>query len=167
VYTYTYLLVDEYPPFAWHAPNHPVQITLNPGRLNRAAVFFRIILAIPAIIIADVITAGWAVLAFFFWLTVLVLGRVPAAIFGATAAIARYEFRFQAYFLMLTSAYPKRLFGDQPVGARMSDTRPLVLTQGARVLLVVLIILGIFGEFGEGVNNARSDNQQPGVVAGR
>lgn len=163
VYAYSYLLVDRYPPFAWHAPEHPVQVTLAPGRLNRLAVLFRIVLAIPAIIVADVVASGWAVLSFFIWLIVLVIGRVPTPVLGATSAVARYEFRFQAYMLMLTSAYPKRLFGDLPAADRHSDTRPLVLSSGGRALLIVFIVLGILGLVGAGVTETRTN--QPSAIS--
>jgi hypothetical protein len=112
-----YLLTDRYPPFAFTAPEYPVQVELHPGGpLNRLAVLFRIILAIPAIIIASVVATGWSVLAFFSWLVVFILGRMPEPLFEATAAIVRYSMRLAAYFLMVTPAYPKRLFGD-PAGS--------------------------------------------------
>lgn len=113
VYASAYLLVDRYPPFSFTDPGSPVQVEFHPGRLNRLAVLFRIILAIPAGIIAAVLTAGWEALSFFCWLVVLTLGRTPEPLFEATAAILRYTMRLQAYFLMLTPAYPKRLFGDR------------------------------------------------------
>jgi uncharacterized membrane protein YgcG len=112
VYASLYLLVDRYPPFGFTAPRSPVQVELHPGRLNRLAVLFRIILVIPAGIIGAVLAAGWQALSFFCWLVVLVLGRTPAPLFEATAAVLRYNMRLQAYFLMLTAAYPKRIFGD-------------------------------------------------------
>jgi hypothetical protein len=157
VYASLYLLVDSYPPFGFTAPGSPVQLELHPGRLNRLAVLFRIILAIPAGIIAAVLTAGWQAVSFFCWLAVLILGRTPAPLFEATAAVLRYAMRLQAYFLMLTAAYPKRVFGDRaPTGApsaglaavapaRGSATHPLLLTSGARVLLAVFIIAGLLG----------------------
>jgi Domain of unknown function (DUF4389) len=110
-----YLLTDRYPPFSFAAPGHPVQVELHPGGpLNRLAVFFRLILAIPAIVVAAVVASGWNVLCFFIWLVVLILGRMPEPLFEATAAIVRYSMRLAAYFLMVTPAYPKRLFGDPP-----------------------------------------------------
>ena len=123
VYASLYLLVDSYPPFSFTAPRSPVQVELRPGHLNRLAVLFRIILVIPAAVIAAVLTAGWHALSFFCWLVVLILGRMPDPLFEATAAILRYSMRLQAYFLMLTAAYPKRLFGDRlPAGAFPRDT---------------------------------------------
>jgi len=109
------LLVDRYPPFALYPVDpYPTRIELRPGTLNRLAVLFRIFLMIPAGIIRYLLEWGWYTLAVFIWLIVLVLGRMPRPVFEATAAVLRYGMRFEAYALMLTSAYPKRLFGDPP-----------------------------------------------------
>jgi len=143
------LLVDKYPPFALMAPEYPVQVELRPGELNRLAVLLRIVLIVPAAIIQAVVAGGWAVASFVIWLVVLVLGRMPESLFDATAAVLRYSMRVQAYWLMLTSSYPKRLFGDGqaaegPGAVRVQGTRPLLMTSGARVLMVVFIVLGVF-----------------------
>ncbi|WP_331741711.1 DUF4389 domain-containing protein [Kitasatospora sp. NBC_00039] len=146
VNAYLLLTHDRYPPFAFRTPDHPVQVELRPGELNRLAVFFRIVLAIPAMIIQSVIYTGWWTVALISWVVVLVLGRMPQALFEATAAILRYRMRYTAYLLMLTSAYPKYLFGDEPgsvPGGPVSATRPLVLGGGGRGLLIAFIVLGV------------------------
>ncbi|MCX5380451.1 DUF4389 domain-containing protein [Streptomyces sp. NBC_00091] len=143
------LLVDQYPPFSFEAPGHPVRIELRPGELNRLAVLFRLVLMIPAAIVTSLLQYGWAAVCWVFWLITLVLGRMPTAAFGAVAAMARFRMRYQAYVMMLTSAYPKRLFGDAPPAAALpaqamsSGTRPLVLGTPAKVLIVLLLVLGI------------------------
>lgn len=157
------LLVDHYPPFALYpAAPYPTRIELRPGPLNRLAVLFRIFLMIPAAIIRYLLEWGWSVLAVFVWLIVLVLGRMPRPVFEATAAVLRYGMRFEAYTLMLTSAYPKRLFGDPPqelpAGAAEpgagepggqgrpfppSATRPLVMSGAAQGLVAVFLVVGL------------------------
>lgn len=63
VSAYQCLLVDEYPPFAFSSPdvtNYPVQLDLpEQGRLSRIKVLFRLILAIPAIIVITALNWGW------------------------------------------------------------------------------------------------------------
>ena len=182
-----YLLTDRYPPFSFAAPDYPVQVDLRPGGpLNRLAVFFRIILVIPAAVVASVVAAGWSALSFFAWLIVLVTGRMPEALFEATAAIVRFSMRLSAYFLMVTPAYPKRLFGDPP-GAAAADalaagtglpsagsgqvvasrprsaTRPLQLATAGKVLLAVFIVAGLAA--GIGGNFGTSSNQQQSTVS--
>ncbi|MFD7904365.1 DUF4389 domain-containing protein [Kitasatospora sp. NPDC059747] len=146
VTAYLMLMHDRYPPFRFRTPEHPVQVELRPGELNRLAVLFRIVLVIPAAIVQGLVYAGWWMVSFVLWLVVLILGRMPQPLFEATAAIVRYRMRATAYFVMLTSAYPKRLFGEEagsePDGP-VSATRPLVLGGGGRGLLVVFIVLGV------------------------
>lgn len=114
VYAYGWLLTDRYPPFRFLAEDYPVQVDLAPGRLNRLAVLFRLVLAIPAAILSNLAVAGWEVAGFFIWLLVLVLGRVPGPLFDATTAVLRYWTRYNAYTWLVTVAYPWGLFGDRP-----------------------------------------------------
>ncbi|MGH3868819.1 MAG: DUF4389 domain-containing protein [Pseudonocardiaceae bacterium] len=167
VNSYLLLLVDTYPPFQWSPPDYPVSVQLAPGRLNRAAVLFRLILYIPARFMTAFLTVGWVIVALFFWVTVLILGRTPQPVFDATAAVVRYTMRAQAYFMMLTSAYPKWLFGDRvlvsteypavPALAEYppprSGTHPLLLSTGGRALLIVIIVLGVLGYIGENIGS--------------
>ncbi len=146
VSAYALLLVDRYPPFEFAAPTYPVRLLVQPARLNRLAVFFRLILVIPAAFVATIVNYGWLVCAAFIWLAVLIVGRTPVPLFQANAAVLRYNVRYQAYFLLLTSRYPRGLFGDtySPTDPNApappsTSTRPLVLSTGASTLLIVFI----------------------------
>jgi hypothetical protein len=164
----TGLLVDRYPPFALRAPeDYPVQVEVTPVPLNRLAVFFRILLMIPAAIINGVVTTGWSTLAFFVWLVALVLGRMPEPLFQSTAAILRYQMRLSAYIMMLASAYPKRLFGDAaaPDGAGRSATRPLLVGGAGKVLLVVFIVFGVANLATQGATTPSSGSDSSGTAA--
>ena len=111
---YVWLLTDRYPPFNLEASDWAVDITLAPGRLNRIAVLFRLVLLIPAYIVWVVVTAGLSVCLFFIWLIELFTARMPRALFDAMVAVLRYGTRFGAYGLMVSSAYPSDLLGDAP-----------------------------------------------------
>jgi hypothetical protein len=168
------LLVDRYPPFALRPPpDYPVQIELRPNGLNRLAVLFRLILMIPAAIIQALVSGGWAVAGFVIWLIVLVLGRMPRPLFEATSAILRYRMRYDSYVMMLTSAYPKRLFGDEPRpdGEVRSATSPLLISGAGRALIVLFLVLGLFGDVGSGFGrgdhmNNNSSSSSPAVSTG-
>ncbi|MDI2031512.1 DUF4389 domain-containing protein [Saccharopolyspora sp. TS4A08] len=153
-----WLLVDRYPPFVVGDPQFPVDVEIRPGRLNRWAVLFRFILIIPVGIVTAVLTYGWGVLAFFLWLIVLITGRTPRPIFDASAAALRYMLRTNAYTYMLTGAYPKKLFGDareEGEPAKVSPgTRPLVMSQGGRILLIAFLVLGVLTAVGNGAVTA-------------
>jgi hypothetical protein len=169
-YAYTqYLLTDRYPPFSLDAPDYAVSVEVQPTRLNRFAVLFRLILIVPAYIVYGVVAAGLQVAGVVIWLVVLIMGRVPTPLFEAEAAVLRYQVRFWGYFLLLTGTYPGGLFGDEPapsdaqppdfLPARPRITR-LVLSRAGRRLVVVFIAVGVV--FGAGstaaaiVNAART-----------
>ena len=114
---YLYLLTDVYPPFTLdEVPEYPVRLAIpERQRLNRAAVFFRVILAIPAGIVSTVVTEGASsIVLFVAWLIALVTGQLPRPLHQALTALLRYQARFYCYYLMLTPAYPWGLFGDAP-----------------------------------------------------
>jgi hypothetical protein len=115
VYAYVFLLTDEYPPFELGDTDYPVHVAVQPGRLNRLAVLFRIILVIPAWLISIALIYGLGTIAIFIiWLIVLISGTMSETLYGAIAAIVRYFTRFYGYVLLLTGTYPKGLFGDEP-----------------------------------------------------
>lgn len=117
VQAYLFLLTDQYPPFELGEADYPVQILLRPGPLNRLAVFFRIILAIPAYVVTLLVVFGMETIVMFVtWLIVLIAGRMPRSLHEAIAAGLRYYMRFTGYLFLVTGSYPWGLFGDQPGG---------------------------------------------------
>lgn len=114
---YQFLLTDRHPPYQMGPADYPVQVLVPPAqRLNRAAVLFRIVLAIPAAVVAGVVEyGGMTVLLLVHWLITLVRGRPSGAFHGAYTSTLRLQLRYSAYLAMLTPAYPWHgLFGDQP-----------------------------------------------------
>ncbi|MFD7598753.1 DUF4389 domain-containing protein [Kitasatospora sp. NPDC059812] len=80
------------------------------------------------------------------WLVVLALGRMPQPLYEATVAVLRYRMRYTAYLTMLSSAYPKGMFGEEPGSepeGPASATRPLDLGGAGRGLLVLFLLLGL------------------------
>jgi hypothetical protein len=115
LYAYLLLLTDRYPPFTLEDDDYPVRVLVRPGRLNRLAVLFRIILIIPAEAVAGLVILGLTtIVAFITWVIVLVTGRMPQPLHQAISAAVRYQARVRGYFYLLTSALPRGLFGDQP-----------------------------------------------------
>jgi hypothetical protein len=114
-YSYLFLLTDKYPPFELGDAEYPVRVLIRPGRLNRLAVFFRLILAIPAYVLAMLVLYGMETLVMFVtWLIVLIAGRMPRSLYEAIAAGTRYHIRLYGYLFLLTGTYPWGLFGDRP-----------------------------------------------------
>jgi hypothetical protein len=113
VAAYMMLLTDVYPPFSLEDDPYPVRIAVAQQRLNPLAVFFRIILVIPASLLRLLLTIGaGSVVAFIAWLITLISGELPQALHLAYAAVLRYSTRLDCYFYLLTPAYPSALLGD-------------------------------------------------------
>ncbi len=131
VQAYLLLLTDDYPPFELGDARYPVHLLAGPGPLNRLAVFFRLVLAIPAYIVAGLVIWGMqTIAAFVTWLIVLVAGRMPRPLHEAYAAGLRYYLRFLGYVFLLTATYPGGLFGDQPGAPGMLPGMPVTAAPG-------------------------------------
>jgi hypothetical protein len=125
VNAYMLLLTDQYPPFSLDDADYPVRVAIRPGPLNRLAVLFRIFLAIPAAIVTAVLTYGlYTIFLFIMWLIVLISGRMPVSLHHAASAALRYMLRYSGYLQMLTSEYPRGLYGDQPGPGDLPGSAP-------------------------------------------
>jgi hypothetical protein len=132
VYGYAFLLTDRYPPFALGPADHPISVDLPaPVRLNRAAVLFRLVLAVPAAFVLLAATYGMELALVVIWLIVLISGRLPGPAFEAEASVLRYQTRMAAWFFLLTSEYPRGLFGDK-VTAAPATTLPVATERPLR-----------------------------------
>jgi hypothetical protein len=118
VFAYEFFLTGQYPPFSVDPVlEYPVDIRVTGGRLNRLAVLFRGILVLPAAVVATLAAMGMTALWLVCWVATLVLGRIPRPFFEAGARVVRYQARYTGYYFMLTSVYPRGLFGDGSVVA--------------------------------------------------
>lgn len=103
---YLTLLADPYPGFLG-ARGYPVDVEIAPPQpQNRLLVCFRIILAIPALIVTYVLVALQYVLAFFAWFACLATGRMPEGMRNLGTYVTRYEAQTNAYVFLLTDRYP-------------------------------------------------------------
>jgi hypothetical protein len=118
VQAYTYLLTDQYPPFSLDDdPDYPVRLITRPTTLNRVAVFFRVILVLPAYVVAIAGVIGAGILSIVAWIIALVSGQVPDSLHQAFTALLRYYARFLGYWLMITPQYPADIYGDKAAAA--------------------------------------------------
>ena len=68
--------------------------------------FFRILLAIPALLLCYVFRIVNQLVAFLGWFACLALGRMPQGMRDVSAWMLRYELQTYAYLLLLTGRYP-------------------------------------------------------------
>src|SRR3954451_22973124 len=81
---------------------------------NRWTTFFRIILAIPWLIVG----AFWGILFifthFFAWIAIIVLGRYPIWLFEFNSGVVRFGVRTSAWIYLQTDEWPPFGLGDDP-----------------------------------------------------
>ena len=103
---YTALLRDEYPPFG-EGP-YPVTLVLQRPTVprDRLTVAFRIILAIPHLVVIWALGVAWAIATMIAWFNILFTGRYPASLYSFAVGVLRWTTRVEAYLLLLHDAYP-------------------------------------------------------------
>jgi Domain of unknown function (DUF4389) len=105
VTAYYCLVANPYPPFG--GGPYPVDLAIAPPvRQGRWTIFFRVILAIPAYILAAVLSFVLEVILFLAWFACLFMGRMPEGMRNLSAFCIRYHMQFSAYLLLLTPRYP-------------------------------------------------------------
>jgi hypothetical protein len=106
LYAYVLLLADPWPPFGG-APGYPVDLRVDPPReQNRLTVLFRIVLAIPALLLCYVFRIVNQLVAFLGWFYALATGRMHEGMRDVSAWMLRYELQTYGYLLLLTGTYP-------------------------------------------------------------
>jgi len=106
---YAALLCDPYPPFGGSdAPDYPVRMHFA-GPLesySRLKTFFRLILAIPIIVLRYVMNLLLEVGAVAAWVVIVVTGKMPRGLFDVMVLANSYTARSDAYVFLLTETYP-------------------------------------------------------------
>lgn len=109
VNAYGNLQVDKYPPFGFGAePDYPARVTFA-GPLpeySRPKAFFRLLIAIPLLIIAYAMQLVYTVCAIAAWFVAVILGRLPKGIFDGLDLGLAYYTKSWAYLFLLTETYP-------------------------------------------------------------
>ncbi|HEY5054026.1 MAG TPA: DUF4389 domain-containing protein [Solirubrobacterales bacterium] len=81
---------------------------------SRGTTFFRIILAIPWMIVGLVYGIAFAFTHFFAWVAIIVVGRYPAGLYSFNAGVIRYFVRTEAWLYLQTDAWPPFGIADDP-----------------------------------------------------
>jgi Domain of unknown function (DUF4389) len=106
VYAYWHLLADPFPAFSG-GRGYPLDLEIDrPQDQSRLTILFRLVLAIPAFLLAYVLRTLMSVLAFVGWFYALAAGRMSEGIEGLGSYALRYEAQTLAYMFLLTGKYP-------------------------------------------------------------
>jgi len=103
---YVFLLADPWPPFLGE-PGYPVDLRIEGAEpQSRLTVFFRLFLAIPALLLCYVFRIVNQIVAFLGWFYCLATGRMHQGMRDISLWMVRYEFQTYGYLLLLTGRYP-------------------------------------------------------------
>ncbi len=106
---YVSLLCDPYPAFGGSDdPAYPVRLQFAGPleRYSRLKTLFRIILAIPIVILRYVMELLLKIGAIAAWFVILVIGKMPRGLFDLMVLANSYMARSDAYIYLLTETYP-------------------------------------------------------------
>lgn len=160
VVAYLSLAANPYPGFAGR-PGYPIDVEIDPpARQNRWVTGFRLLLAVPAVLLADTlvgfgtsaaagsnVTSGGVLgtVAFLGWFASLARGRMPQGMRDLAAYAIGYSAQVNGYLLLLTDRYPNsdpaiydsaNVFRDDPIRVPVDDDlRRSRLTVFFRLLL--------------------------------
>ena len=106
VFGYMTLAADPFPAFSGSAV-YPIDIEVPPPEeQGRASVFFRMLLALPALFLSGAMNYLVEIAVFFAWFVCVFTGKMPEGMRNMLAFTIRYHAQTQAYYSLLTSRYP-------------------------------------------------------------
>lgn len=107
LFAFLYLVANPFPGFAGVPGSYPVDLEIAPrARQSRWKTLFRLILVLPAHMLAAFLGAPLSLVALFGWFVGLILGRMPEGLRNLGAYCLRYSAQTYAYVLLLTDSYP-------------------------------------------------------------
>ena len=106
VNAFLFLIANPFPGFVGE-PGYPVEVSIaGVERQSRWITFFRLFLAIPALLLSGAYSFALVVVGFLGWFAALATGRMPAGMRDLGAAALRYIAQANAYWLVVTDEYP-------------------------------------------------------------
>jgi len=140
---------------------HPIGLIVTDDlRRSRLTVFFRLLLAIPHLVVLYLWGILVEVVVVIAWIVAVVLGRLPDGLHNFLAGYLRYATRVTAYIFLLAEPWPPFGANPYPIDVRVDPPRPqnrlgvffrLLLAIPAGILTAVFravnTLLAIFGWF--------------------
>ena len=118
VFAYLWLTANPFPGFVGKPGSYPVDLRIGASeRQNRWKTGFRLILVVPAVLVAGATGSLLSVAAVFGWFVSLFTAQMPRGFRDTGVYSLRYSAQTYAYLLLLTDRYPHASPGlTQPVG---------------------------------------------------
>jgi hypothetical protein len=119
VNAYIALIADRFPPFG-AGGSYTAELTVQPQeRHSRLTTFFRTILAIPALILAQLLGYAGNAVAIIQWLVIVFTARCPDGLHDFQTLVQRFRLRTFCYLALVTDRYPN--FDNPPPAAPAAE----------------------------------------------
>ena len=106
VRAYCGILDNPFPPFG-SGGTYPVDVEIAPAQnQGRLSIFFRLLLAIPALLLTYIFRMVNTFIAFLSWFYALFTGRASEGMKNLSVWLLRYEVQTYGYLFLLTGKYP-------------------------------------------------------------
>lgn len=104
---YVFLVANPFPGFVGAPDAYPVEVEIDePAPQPRLETGFRLLLAIPALIVNGAFGGAFLLVGVFGWFVSLALGRMPLGLRNLGAWAIRYSAEADCYLFLLTDTYP-------------------------------------------------------------
>ena len=107
VYGFLYLIANPFPGFVGRNEGYPVRVEIAPPeRQGRWRIFFRGLLALPALFLSGALGGVAGLAAVFAWFASLFTAQIPHGLRNLMAWSVRYQAQVNAYVSLVTPRYP-------------------------------------------------------------
>lgn len=107
VYAFLFLAANPFPGFLGRPGTYPYELEIDPpAPQHRAITFFRIVLAVPALLVNSALGTVLLVCGVGGWVVSLFTAKMPAGLRDVVAFCVRYGAQVNAYLWILTDRYP-------------------------------------------------------------
>ena len=104
---FLYLVGRPFPGFVGREGGYPIDLRIAaPTRQRRLGVLFRLVLVVPALLLASAYAGVAFTVGVLGWFAALATGRMPGGLRDLGAAALRYQGQVAAYVFLLTPRYP-------------------------------------------------------------
>ncbi|HLB03950.1 MAG TPA: DUF4389 domain-containing protein, partial [Gaiellaceae bacterium] len=119
VFAFLMIVGGLFPGFTGAQGVYPIDYELDPPtRQRRVTVAFRLVLALPALMLAGALSAVVYAVGLLGWFAALATGRMPKGLRDLGATSIRYQAQTYAYLLLVTGRYP---YASPVVEGRRAD----------------------------------------------
>jgi hypothetical protein len=107
LFAFLFLVANPFPGFTGRAETYPVDLNIDSAaQQNRWITGFRLLLAIPALLVTGAFWLVLIVVGFLGWFAALATGRMPRGLRNLGALALRYSAQTNGYLYLLTDRYP-------------------------------------------------------------